>query len=155
MPLPGAEHCAPTINRILQPGKGGAPPTMELFSKDVAGKLDEWLVCAEHDTQAFPRLVAQQGLFTVSSKPMIDHWQLATSLAGDCYEINLPARLKRAVLRRLRVMGVTAASMYPDVGGVAQDICRTQGFVATPPWLLGMGGLARSGKRQCPSLLGC
>lgn len=106
----------------LQPGKGGAPPTMELFSKDLARNFDDWLVCDYHHTQAFPRLVAQQGLFTIASKPMIDHWGLATSLAQDCHEINIPARLKHAVLRRLRVMGVTAASMYPDVGGGAQDI---------------------------------
>jgi hypothetical protein len=99
----------------------GSIPIPALLAEDPA-KLDDWLVCFHHIGPRFPRIVAQQGVFTLASKPRSDHWRLAHSLSpGGCYQICIPAMFKRTCIRTLEVMGITAATLFPGVDGVAQS----------------------------------
>jgi hypothetical protein len=83
----------------------------------------EWVVCYHLHTEKFPRLVAQQGLFTIASKPWLDHWGTAKALCPNQHvEIRVKPELKPTCMRHLARMGLTAASLFPGVHGVAQEI---------------------------------
>lgn len=93
-----------------------------LLEPDRANTLDRWVVCYHHRGPMFPRLVAQQGLFTLASLPQTDHWNLIKSLVPEGFlEIIVPANQKRSCLAHLRLMGVTAASLFPGITGIAMD----------------------------------
>ena len=83
----------------------------------------DWVVCYHRHAEKFPRLIAQQGLFTIASKPWVDHWATANALCpGQCVEVRIDAGLKAEALRRLAMMGITAATLFPDIGGVAREV---------------------------------
>lgn len=83
----------------------------------------DWVVAVDHSGRRFPRLVVQQGLFTMASKPGLDHWTTITALIPDhCFEITLTAEFRSAVQRQLIRMGLTAATLFPGPDGVAVSI---------------------------------
>jgi hypothetical protein len=94
-----------------------------LFTRHFAESAGEWAVCYHHYDPAFPRLVAQQGLFTFASRPWLDHWQTIKALCPTrCIEIHIAPELKAETLRRLMGMGLTAATLFPGVEGVSREI---------------------------------
>ena len=98
------------------------PNLSTLFDEPTAQRLHEWVVCLYSPTLSFPRLTVQQGLFTVASKPGLDHWKLATQLSEDCGEIKIAADAKPGVLRGLARMGITAAALFPGVDGIGRHL---------------------------------
>jgi hypothetical protein len=82
------------------------------------------------------RMAAQQGYFMYSSDIMADHEPLLDahlaaeqdSGAGETYrKVIVPKDLKPKLLRRLRVMNVTGASLFPGVDGLgmaARELAR-------------------------------
>ncbi len=98
-----------------------AGPLPKVLTQEFLESASDWAVCFHCVGAMFPRLVAQQGLFTVASKPWLDHWeQISGHCAGGCYELHIGPSLKPTVLRRLGMMGVTSASLFPGVEGVAR-----------------------------------
>lgn len=106
------------IKASAEPAQSRLPAlfTMELDS------LDDWVAVYEHNGYRFPRLVAQQGIFTLASKPHIDHWKLTKGSLTKSLDILVPASQKATCLRQLERMGITAASLFPDAQGVARAI---------------------------------
>ena len=82
-----------------------------------------WVVCYHHHREKFPRLSAQQGLFTMASKPWLDHWDTIKQLCPTSYrEVTVDPGLKPTAMRRLARMGITAATLFPGVEGVAREV---------------------------------
>ncbi len=107
--------------QLASPRKFGEMHVPALLSSDPE-ELDDWIVCYHHVGPKFPRLMAQQGLFTLGSKPWLDHWETAQQYATRGLEILVRNDQKATCLRRLARMGITAASLFPDAGGVGQAI---------------------------------
>lgn len=105
-----------------------------ILNNQFVGRAAEWVVTLNHMGKGFPRLVAQQGLFTMASKPNLDHWATINRLIPDhCVAITLDRRLRSTVLRHLSRMGITAATMYPGADGVATSIGEhIRGYFAHP-----------------------
>ncbi|MFG0276071.1 MAG: FRG domain-containing protein [Phycisphaerales bacterium] len=101
---------------------GEAAP--RLMQKAYVENAGAWVVCYHRHGEQFPRLVAQQGLFTVASKPWLDHWTTAQDLLGrdGCIEIVISPALKEKCLWHLRAMGITAASLFPGPDGAAEFV---------------------------------
>jgi len=77
------------------------------------------------------RMVAQQGVFSVSEQILADHGQVisdAMAWAGhdndepQFFGIRIAPQLKTDFLRRLRTMNVTAASLFPGVDGLGMAV---------------------------------
>ena len=92
--------------------------------RESAESWHDWLLCYHRYAPAFPRLVVQQGLFTVASKPNLDHWEVAKRLVPESrhHEIHFPGSIKLEIVARLNAMGVTTAALFPGVEGVASGI---------------------------------
>lgn len=98
----------------------------KLYTVGFAKSCAEWVICYHRQGPAFPRLVAQQGLFTVASKPNLDHWAIAKRFTPDrCREVVVLKELKREVLARLEGMNVSMGTLFPDSEGVARGIAQT------------------------------
>lgn len=95
----------------------------EALTVRFAEHANDWVVCYHRHAVKFPRLVVQQGLFTMASKPWLDHWELIRHGCGPEHrELRIAPELKMVALRRLAKMGVTAASLFPDIEGVAREV---------------------------------
>lgn len=76
----------------------------------------------------FPRLIAQQGFFTVPSRLGLDQARVITSLIDPADEavprqcITFPDSIKPRVLQSLERKGITAASMFPGLEGIARHL---------------------------------
>lgn len=106
---------------LVENARGFVVPRMLMAS--FAEAAHDWVVCYHWHAEKFPRLIAHQGLFTIASKPWVDHWATANALCpGQCVEVRIEARLKAEALRRLAMMGITAATLFPDIGGVAREV---------------------------------
>lgn len=110
-------HCEPEIGVLNL-------HVPKLLTPDFANRASDWVVCYHCHGPKFPRLIAQQSLFTMSSKPWLDHWATIQSLIpGEHHRfIEIPADLKLTARRYLDKMGITAASLFPGIDGVAQEI---------------------------------
>ena len=66
-----------------------------LFQFDTVGDLSDWVATYYSRDAHFPRLAAQQGLFTFASKPGLDHWQhLCKQLdTNDLWLVNTTAQV--------------------------------------------------------------
>lgn len=111
-----------------------AIPVPGVLNPENVREIDEWLVCLDHRAPRFPRLTAQQGLFTLASKPAKDHWSLIQehSGEGDVYEFVIRSNQKRSVLSHLRLMGIHAAALLPGIAGVAMNTGLLLGEKAFP-----------------------
>ena len=94
-----------------------------MLTKQFVDEAGDWIVCYHPVAERFPLIVAQQGLFTLGSKPNLDHWAITKSLTDNTwYEIRIAKELKPRVMRYVRRMGITHATMFPGISGVAADI---------------------------------
>ncbi len=90
---------------------------------DSISGLDDWLVPYHHIGPQFPRIVSQQGMFTLASNPWIDHWEMIKNHEHvESYEIHIRADIKAGVMRRLRRMGITSAALFPDPVGIGWNV---------------------------------
>lgn len=67
----------------------------------------------------------QQGLFTVSRDPIIDHLDLIGDLLGsdsDAYKLVINKTIKLEILRKLRSINVKADILYPDEFGLGREL---------------------------------
>jgi hypothetical protein len=101
-----------------------------LFDWTSANKLSNWVVTYYSRQAHFPRLAAQQGLFTFASKPGLDHWERIKSFVGidATEEITITAKAKLEILQRLNAMGLNGATLFPGADGIGKYI---EGFART------------------------
>ncbi|RMD87971.1 MAG: FRG domain-containing protein [Alphaproteobacteria bacterium] len=67
-----------------------------------------------------PRIVAQEGVFTVHPKPFGRAWIVPKSL--DRQDFAIEARYKRYFKEQLAIMGIDAAHMLTDIDGLCRSI---------------------------------
>jgi hypothetical protein len=99
-----------------------------LFSPAMFTIYDRWLVGVDLFSVSFPRVIVQQGFFTVSTRPFEDHWQLVKDMIGldpkmgmGFGTVTIEPRAKPEILWGLKHMGITAASLYPGL----EELCRS------------------------------
>lgn len=74
------------------------------------------------------RMIAQQGLFSVSHNVLGDHGQILDDLFDletkkELFrKLVVPARLKPQFIRKLRAMNITASSLFPGLDGLSRSI---------------------------------
>lgn len=106
--------------------------TSGLLADYLVARRPRVLTCQYLMWYKFPRLIAQQGFFTVATKPFEDHWLLAQEMlaidtAGQgCMELTIAKAAKPEILDGLARMGITASSLYPGLDGIGMAL---QAFV--------------------------
>jgi|SRR5580704_3732018 hypothetical protein len=95
-----------------------------LFEYGTVQTLHEWIATYYCREAHFPRLIAQQGLFTFSSKPGVDHWHLITNLLSedDWYVVEIERAAKPDILRRLNGVGLNGATLFPGPDGIGRSL---------------------------------
>ena len=88
------------------------------------------------------RMVAQQGLFTVSRNIMTEHSRgILDTLQGpqgaveehEFSKLIIPGEIKRELRSRLRYMNLTAASLFPGVDGLGRSVTESVELFETRP----------------------
>ncbi len=74
------------------------------------------------------RMIAQQGLYSLCLNPLLDHGQILS----DTFESDdehlvfekriIPAELKTLFMRKLRLMNITAGTLFPGLDGIGKSI---------------------------------
>jgi len=75
--------------------------------------------------QSTKRSYNQQGLFTVSHNPLIDHHEAIEELeikSDSAYKLIIPKELKVDLLKKLRSSNVKADILYPDAFGLGKEL---------------------------------
>jgi FRG domain len=99
--------------------------------------------CIRVNAYGFERMVAPQGLFTVSSYILDDHEEVLRSAAhtlsrGDrpaVGKMRIPSSLKRKFLMHLRYMNIAANSLFPGMDGIGRsmaELVRLRISIASP-----------------------
>ena len=97
---------------------------IKAFEKDY---YNNWIVC-QFLSNPFPRIYAQEGLFTFCSQFDVDHAEKLKELLGNdqfihCYKIKGGGENKKRIRRFLMdEIGIWNGTMYPDLPGVAIGI---------------------------------
>jgi hypothetical protein len=114
----------PSGERFSDPDWDLATANERLFSPEVVGKLSEWVTTYYCREAHFPRLVAQQGLFTFASKSGVDHWKGISGLLDDddCMEVQIAREAKPEILRRLNSVGLNGATLFPGADGIGKSL---------------------------------
>lgn len=79
---------------------------------------------------ASPRYIAQQSCFTICGELGIDHAQAIDAILADQngpdnptkFRVSIRKESKPAVMKRLAIMNITAASLFPGVDGVGRYV---------------------------------
>jgi hypothetical protein len=84
--------------------------------------MSDWVTIYYVRHGHFPRLIAQQGLFTFAGRPNVDHWQRIKSLLSpsEYVVLKIAANAKPEILRGLHSMGINGATLAPGLDGVGQ-----------------------------------
>lgn len=75
-----------------------------------------------------PRMIAQQGLFTVGGRLSLDHWKAIDEIIPDNAEspgkqiIVVPRDLKPEILKTLHQMGINGSTLFPGIDGVGKGL---------------------------------
>jgi hypothetical protein len=96
-----------------------------LFDPTIVKNLSDWVTTYYCREAHFPRLIAQQGLFTFGSKPNLDHWVQISSLLqdkDDCFVIKINRDSKPDILRGLNNVGLNGATLYPGPDGIGRSL---------------------------------
>ena len=102
----------------------------DLLDPTLAATLPKWVVTYYCRVGHFPRLIAQQGLFTFASKPGTDHWQQIMRYAPSSFVLRIKKPAKQEILRELNVIGINAATLFPGIEGVSKSL---EGFARAWP----------------------
>jgi FRG domain-containing protein len=109
----------------------------KLMYEDEVSKLSNWVSTYYCRQAHFPRLVAQQGIFTFASRPDLDHWQQIKMMIPDgCFKVTIKSDQKLEILGRLANLGVNGETLFPGPDGVGRY---TEAFART--WRRGAGAL--------------
>jgi hypothetical protein len=96
-----------------------------LFDPETVNNLSEWVATYYCREAHFPRLIAQQGLFTFASKPDLDHWEQINSLLqdkDDCFVVKINRDAKPGILRGLNNVGLNGATLFPGPDGIGMSL---------------------------------
>ncbi len=95
-----------------------------LFDGATVSRLSRWVTTFYCRQAHFPRLIAQQGLFTFASKPNVDHWNAIRKLLGERerWVFKIAAKAKPEILRRLNVIGLNGATLFPGADGIGRSL---------------------------------
>jgi hypothetical protein len=101
-----------------------------LFQLSKVDKMARWVTTYYSRLPHFPRLVAQQGLFTFASKPNIDHWKEISGVVGPEHfrVLRIEAAAKPGILRMLNNVGLNGATLFPGTDGIGRSL---EGFART------------------------
>jgi hypothetical protein len=91
-----------------------------------------------------PRMVAQQGAFTIGYNILENHDDVIDPILRPShdsrkgnettyYKVRVPARLKPQFLRHLRSMNVTASSLFPGIDGLGRSVAEMISLHARSP----------------------
>jgi hypothetical protein len=75
-----------------------------------------------------PRMIAQQGLFTVGGRLGVDHCVAIDEIIPDSVEspgkqiISFNAKLKPEILKALHQMGINGSTLFPGIDGVGKAL---------------------------------
>lgn len=95
----------------------------KLFDPKDVENLSEWVATYYCREAHFPRLVAQQGLFTFGSKPDLDHWeQISSLIQDDCFKVQIKCQAKPDILRGLNNVGLNGATLFPGPDGIGRSL---------------------------------
>lgn len=107
-------------------GEGARARYPGVFFPDDEPRFDDWIVHVYTFGPKFPRLIVQQGHFTIGSRLGLDHAEVIDRVLSskcadeepDHWKICISKNVKRQGLIELEQMGITGASMYPGIDGV-------------------------------------
>src|SRR5262249_32701720 len=114
----------------------GEPSEYELLGMDLQGRTDPERIHRTdvklvHPVYNSPRLVAQDGGFTLHSSPRVplDEVEACASAKLDmavlyCWKI--PAGAKPIVVEELSGLGITHRMVFPELDGIARSIWETE-----------------------------
>jgi hypothetical protein len=114
----------PTDLDYSDPKWDEAQPNDELFKDSIVSDLKEWVAVFHCRGAHFPRLVAQQGLFTFASRPQVCHWKAIWPLLGEesRWVFQIARNAKPEILRSLNSVGLNAATLFPGADGVGRSL---------------------------------
>ena len=120
----------PKDSAISQDAWDYAKPNKVLFEDEPVKAFGNWTATFYSRLTHFPRLVAQQGLFTFASKPNLDHWALIRDQTAedDRWDLTIGAGAKAGILRGLNITGINGATLFPGADGIGRSL---DGFVQT------------------------
>lgn len=97
---------------------------LNLFNPEWVRTAHRWAVCYYLTGRRFPRLNAQQGFFTLASRPNLDHWRLIRRMLRprDYGLIRIKAAAKPQILKHLAGMSITEKSVYQGLDGLGHAI---------------------------------
>jgi hypothetical protein len=111
----------PNEHRFSDPDWDSAKGNEILMYEDYIHIFSDWISTYYHRRAHFPRLVAQQGIFTFASKPGLDHWQqIQTMIPDDSLEVTIKADQKLDILGRLNNTGINGETLFPGPDGVGR-----------------------------------
>lgn len=95
-----------------------------LHLDDCVKELHPWAYCVRHQGFGFPRLLVQQSVFTIASKPQIDHWETICKFGrnskGSMEVIQICSDAKSEILAGLATFGLTPYTLFPGLDGVGR-----------------------------------
>jgi hypothetical protein len=105
-------------------GRDHAKANDVLFKHSDVESLGPWVSTYYSRLPHFPRLVAQQGLFTFASKPNLDHLTGIAEVIGPEYMciIRIKAAAKPRILRMLNNVGLNGATLFPGADGIGRSL---------------------------------
>lgn len=71
-----------------------------------------------HPNQPPLRIVIQQGVFTICTRILDEHGGIIKTFGTPLHRLVIPAAFKTECLSRLRVMNLSAATLFPDLDGL-------------------------------------
>lgn len=99
-------------------------------------RYDPWVCRLMQRGHQIPRMVAQQGLFTVSGRLGVDHYIAIDKIIPEDVEtpgkqiIRFAAELKPEILKALHQMGINGSTLFPGIDGVGKALTE---FAHFPP----------------------
>lgn len=104
-----------------------AEANSRLFYSHKLRRLSKWVATYYCREAHFPRLVAQQGLFTFASRPNLNHWDhicrlLKSATSDNVWLVRIKSDAKVEILRRLNGMGLNGATLFPGADGIGRSL---------------------------------
>jgi hypothetical protein len=102
------------------------PKTDEGLPRLMWKSYKPWVCLLMQMGHQIPRMIAQQGLFTVGGQLGVDHCKAIDELIPDTIECKSPkkqtisfeAKLKPKILKELHQMGINGSTLFPGIDGV-------------------------------------